>query len=181
MPQPTTRQRFSSWVSRDCPRRHARRMPVDRTRKTTGRKTKTDRNRVRRLPAAIPHRQFGPVYGLTRTWFAAFPSASRSVACWRTHTRLPLRGQHRHRTCFPFTLYQLRAGRAPETAFFGQRSLTDSAPTKNAVNSSTSGSRRSDDDVVLGVYRTLVRPTPKVPNHIQKFLLAVDLTGFLKL
>jgi len=35
------------------------------------------------------------------SWLAAFPWLL-TVAYWQIHTRLPLRGQHRHYTCFPF-------------------------------------------------------------------------------
>jgi len=36
-----------------------------------------------------------------KSWSAAFPWLL-TVAQWQIHTRLPLRGQHRFFTCFPF-------------------------------------------------------------------------------
>ena len=114
--------------------------------KTTGRKTKADRNRVRRLPAAFPHHHLGPVYGLARTWFAAFPSASRSVARRLYHEETYLRSVVVRGTLGEPTLaYRCggSTGVAPVSRLpciqayeyrhpklrFGQRSLTDRGPT----------------------------------------------------
>jgi len=77
------------------------------------RKEMTQEGRTGNGHAASPrhlHPRCGPVYGLARSWRAAFPcatraqwpEASRVEAPRRAHARLPLRGQHRLSTCFPF-------------------------------------------------------------------------------